>query len=221
MEDFDMKKSVIIVFVAALVFIASACPAEIITIAISGTVTSVDDSANLLNGKIATGSVMTGSYTYNTNIAPSYSDEFTTIYTFNAQPYGITLDIDGIIFGADPVTPELKLALTNDAFPTGEDAYILSSHQNQTILDDIGIESIRWQLGDDTGEALSGLTLPVTAPILSDWGSRNLISINSDKIGTNYDEFYITLEITSATLVPEPTFIGLLSLGGLLAIRRR
>jgi len=215
------NKAIILLTVLVLALAAPTTHAAIVTIAIEGNVTWVDDQGGLLDGQISTGTAMTGSYTYDTSIAPNYIGDFTTIYVFTDPPCRMILNINSIIFQTNPSNPELELALTDNAFPDGEDGYVLSSAQNQSVMGNIGVESMSWQLVDDSGTALSNRELLLSAPNLEAWPSRNVFQITSDKIGENYDRFFIHLEVTSATLVPEPITMIFMLAGGIFLRRRK
>ncbi len=203
---------------AYLLLLSSFASAEMITIAISGTVTSVDDSANLLNGEIAVGSTMTGSYTYDSETEPYSAGTYTTTYVCTNSLCKMMLNINGIVFQTDPW---LSFSITNDYLGNGRDSYSLSALNVLPLDNEMGIESITWQLGNNSGSAISNMELPTDAPNLLSWPDRNQFQITSEKIGDYDNSFYIDIEVTSATLVPEPMSMSLLILGGILTLSRR
>jgi len=203
-----MKKAAAIIITVLLLATVSPANAEIVTIALEATVTQVDDVANLLDGAISVDDIITGTYTYNTDMSSYYN-----------EPYGVALSCNDFEFKTEPENVDFEMAITNDL--SGWDYYSFRSYNNLSLLNGvdtaIGIERISWQLEDATGTAVDSSALPTTAPILADWTSLSGLSIRGDK--TNDGLLYIESMVYSVEVVPEPSAIILLALGGCL-IRR-
>ncbi|MBN1846855.1 MAG: PEP-CTERM sorting domain-containing protein, partial [Sedimentisphaerales bacterium] len=106
--------------------------------------------------------------------------------------------------------------------PSDFDYYSVCSRYNVSN-NDVPMDSIVWQLADYSGQALSSIYLPTTAPVIDDWQDFNLLTLSG---GGNPQEgeygFCIIASVKSAALIPEPATLMLLSLGCLrLGIKRR
>jgi hypothetical protein len=95
------------------------------------------------------------------------------------------------------------------------DSYMVFSDENVSIPS-IGptIDYIRWDLGDSTHTALSSTALPLTAPVLTDWG-YNVLEIH----GSGFGGFTVRGIVTQA--IPEPATVALMLAGVFLFKRRR
>src|SRR5215213_7124516 len=117
-----------------------------ITIAITATVQTVDDYANLLNGAIQPGDTVTGTYTYNaaasdTNSLPTVGD-----YWHTTTPYGVSLNVGGRIFETDPQNVSFLVELVNNH--NGRDNYLFRSYNNRRLSNGLYVTHIAWQLDD-------------------------------------------------------------------------
>jgi hypothetical protein len=196
---------------------------QIITIGIEAVVNNVTDADNLLEGKITAGSIITGTYTYDTSTPDTNPATETGMYIHYSLPYGMALTVGGIIFKSAPQNTMFTIGITN-ASPGQmfSDSYGIRSYNNVPVLDGIQVDEFSWALEDYTNTAVSSTVLPTIAPVLSDW-SYNILYIGGGVGGTSpcYEkEFYIEAEVTSAVLVPEPMSLILFGFG-LLALRKR
>ena len=197
--------------------------AQIITIAIEATVRQVDDDAGLLEGAIAIDDIITGTYTYNTDTPDTHPSSTVADYEYYESPYGTDLLCNGLEFKTDPDNVDFLLKIINDKdYGYGdEDLYLFISRNNLPLLSGIGIQYISWQLNDYSGTAISSTALPAIAPILTDWILPVGLWVRSEKIGDNYNQFYIYADVTSAEIIPEPGTLILLGAGMLLLRKRK
>jgi hypothetical protein len=211
-------KKLLGVFVAILILCvigtANFASAQLITIGIEATVTSFSDSNNLLQGKVAVGSIITGTYTYDTNTPDTNPATYAGLYRHYSPPYGLQLSVGGFTFMSDPNNTEFSVGIANNN--QGLDNYGVGSTYNLPLFNGVEVDVIYWQLDDYSGTVLSSTDLPTTPPVLSDWDYNSLI-INGP--GCSSDYFYISAQVTSAVLIPEPVSLLLLGIG-LLAIRK-
>jgi len=182
--------------------------AQLITIAISGHVTSVSDFSSQLGGQIHIGDAITGTYTYD-SATPDSDPSGNGDYWHYSSPTGISLNIRGINFRTDPIN-------VNFLVEVGNSYYLLRSYHNLPLSNGTPVQHISWQLTDPTGSGLSSDALPLAAPDLSKWVG-NRLSITGPDCSPQY--FSIGATITSAS-IPEPASAFVLGLGTLL-IRRR
>jgi hypothetical protein len=214
MGGFMKKLNLLLIFVVALLSCAMPAKAELITIAISGHVTAVNDMYSNLNSQINIGDAITGTYTYDSAIADAAPSPESGLYYNAGNPCGISLYIDGFDFKTDPTNVDFLVSIGNWA--TGDKTYVLRSYNNLPLSSGDPIVHILWQLNDSTGTALSSDDLPLTAPDLSKWNVNGLtIDIARGGTGT------IQGIITSAVLVPEPCSILLFLAGGIVFRRQK
>jgi hypothetical protein len=197
--------------------------AGVITIALTAEVELVDDPGGFLGGAIGVGDTIQGVYRYesttpDTNPLPTVGD-----YRHTTPPFGITLQVGGLVFRTDPSNIDFLVEIANDHLGDPRDNYLLRSYNN---LFDVSVPTpspelpvtnhISWQLDDPTATAISSTELPTTPPVLADWQSIFGLDILSENSLGEY--FLIRGRVTSAALVPEPSTWLLLctGLGGLL-----
>jgi hypothetical protein len=210
-----MRNRVVILMLGILLFSGGLAQAELITIAISGYVTSIDDPHNHFGGQIVagtstTGTPITGTYAYNSMTQDSNPSTTLGDYEYNAPPVGIWLTAGNFDFATDSSHVSFHIGVYKDTLEI-EDQLVIGSRNNMLLPDGTLVQHIGWQLGDLTATALSSDALPLTAPDLSKW-SYNSLWIANDR------DFSITATITSAT--PEPATLFLLGLGAMLARKR-
>ncbi len=214
-----MKKSFIILVSLVSALVTPIIQADIVKVEITGQISYIIDDANVLGGVIAIGAPITGWYAYESDTAPSILETSLAHYKFYSAPCGMFLEIGDLKFETAIQNRDVLVQIKNDYPSRGDGFYMLSS--NNVAVSEMPIERISWQLDDETGEALSSLELPTDILNLTDW-QYNIISIDGVKTDDygNKESLLIRATVTSATLVPEPTTIGLLFLGGLITLRR-
>ena len=209
-----MKRGIIltvVVIICALSFSAPPARATSITIEITAEVDSVYDPSGYLEGNISAGDIITGTYTYESSTADSSPlDPTQGNYWHYDPPAGISLSVGGFDFQTDPAGVEFCVAITNNDL-SGQDFYLIYSQNNLPLSNGTLVESIWWQLNDNTGSALSSDALPTTVPILDQW-QDNLLLLETTRT------FKIWAHVTSA--IPEPATILLLAVGALLLRKR-
>ena len=184
--------------------------ATLITIEIEAVVDSVSDEGNYLEGKIKVGDIITGFYSYDSSTPDTNPSPTVGHYWHYDTPAGISLTVRGWNFQTDPANVEFLIGVGNDG-PSGNDLYWLASYNNASLDNGALVDSIWWQLNDNTGSALSSDALPTTFPFLGDW--------QADVLGIEADRRYaISAHVSSA--IPEPCTIVFLGLGGFVLRKR-
>lgn len=203
-------------FVVVLLFTVGAARAVPITIEITGNVTSVGGDVGSIPSTIYTGVSFTGTYTYDASTPDLDASPYRGEYEHNS-PYGISLHLGGYEFEtmANHIG-KFHISISNDD-PQGNlwDYYIAESDE---IVSDppagFTVDYIRWALGDITHTALDSDALPITVPVLTDWGYNSLSIFGSGDHGG------ILIEGTVSQAVPEPV-TGVLMVIGVFFLRLR
>ncbi len=193
-------------------FLPAVSSGQLITIGITGNVSSVYDPHNIFGGQIHSNDTITGTYTYDTSTPDSNpSNPSLGRYWHYSQPCGVSVNINSFNFRTDPDNVNFLLGISND---NGGDIYWFHSYSNSPLPDGTLVDSIAWQITDSTGTALSNDSLPTTAPNLTSWDMDYGLHISGPP--RTAFEFEIITNITSVVLVPEPATICLFALGGLM-----
>jgi len=188
----------------------TAARATLITIDIEAVVDSVSDEGNYLEGKIQVGDTITGFYVYESTTPDSSPlDPVQGNYWHYAPPAGIALTVGGLNFMTDPFNIAFHVAIRNNI---PEDTYALVSFNNLPLSNGTQVDSIWWQLKDNTGSAFSSDALPTITPILDQWGNNRL------RFHGERGRYIVNAHVTSA--IPEPTTLLLLGLAGLMLRKR-
>jgi len=215
-----MKKTIVITAIGIVGIISLQTQAALIEIAIEAEVDYLNDPGNLLEGNVNIGDIINGVYIYDSDAIDSEpSMPYYGSYNFFQQPYGILLEINDLYFETDPSNTDFHIGITND---DPWDVYNIISDNNLPILNNVPVKTIQWELQDYSEQALSDISLPISAPVLNDWPDENWLTITGGgdpKMGEG-PGFGIGAEVISAVLIPEPTSFVLIILGGL-TIRKR
>jgi hypothetical protein len=201
---------IIVLITSVLGFWPEAAKATLITIEIEAVVDYVADPGSCLEGNVKPGDTIVGAYTYNSQTADSDPSIYIGMYEHYAAPCGVRLTLRGFVFQTDPDNVNFLVSVGNAGGPYSTDNYLIRSYNNLILSNGVMVEHISWQLDDPMGEALASDALPSTPPVLTDWQS-NLLHIHGLR-----DSFHIFAEVTS--VIPEPTTLVLLSLGGLVLV---
>jgi hypothetical protein len=206
-----MKRAIVLIALAPVV-----CALPVngvpITIEIEAVVDSVRDESNYLEGKIKTGDIITGSYTYDLLTPDSEPLAYAGFYENRNPATGISLNVGDFDFRSNPDNVYFVVAVLNDYPPSLKDQFWMCSYNNLPFPNGGAIRSISWQLDDATGTALYSTELPPGAPVLDDWESTFGLEISIGKSG-------VRAHVTSA--IPEPVTILLLGLGAMLLRKRQ
>ncbi len=199
---------------------------EIIQIDITAEVIDISQPyGDVLGGQVNVGDILTGSYIYDSTTPDTNPlNEEIGIYHHTTSPYGISVEVGGLIFQTDPCSVAFNIIIT-DNWPAGTDMYQIYSTNNLPFTDDIFIDDIYWLLSDSSGTAVSSDELPVTPPVLEDWSSH-ILGVSASMWIEDFpghlklvDAFHIGATVTLA--VPEPATVLLFGLGGLILTRYR
>jgi hypothetical protein len=204
------KANVWILGILLLLLTGGLAQAEIITLEISGVITSASGSG--LPASIYEDVTFTGTYTYDSCTLNTSDFDFCGQYVHDA-PYGITLSLGGYEFKTTSNhTEQFEIGITNAV--ENWDYYRVISNENSPV-DAIAIDSISWILGGP-GSTISTFTLPDSEPAvlveLGDWAS-NTLEISGQNL-------LIQGTVTQVELIPEP-LTGILMAVGVLYLRRR
>jgi hypothetical protein len=205
-----MKRTIVLIGMA-LVFCALAANGALITIEIEAVVDNVWDGGYYLEGKIGPGDTIRGTYSYNSDMPDSATEPWLGEYEYSQHPYGMILGVGDFRFETAPEDVDFIIYVSNDRLSPKGDIYNIVSKSNLPLSNGTPVESIWWQLNDNTGSALSSDALPTTFPFLNDW-EGNVLGIDA------YRRYGISAHVTSA--IPEPCTIILLGLGGLVLRKR-
>jgi len=148
--------------------------------------------------------VITGTYIYDSTVPDTNDSPTVGDYISSTSPFGITLNVGGLVFRTDPNNVEFWVEIVNNHGNPASDNYLIRSYNN---IFDIPVPSeistdIVWQLNDPTLNALSSDELPTVPPVLPDWDSSSDLTLLSQ--GDPSEEYYfIRAHVTSATLCGE------------------
>jgi hypothetical protein len=185
-----------------------------ITIEIEAVVDGVDDPDGYLGGQVNPGDIITGSYTYESTTPDSTPlDPIVGHYYHYVPPAGVSLSVGGFTFETDPANVEFLVGIVNDN-QSGDDIYLLGSYNNLPLTNGSPVDRISWQLNDPTGSAISSDVLLTDPPILDQWESIIGLRLVGEK-----GAYIVDAHVTSA--VPEPATYLLLTIGGIVLIRRK
>lgn len=209
-------RRIILLAAVGMVFCGLPVNGALITIGIEAEVDDVHDADNYLEGRINVGDLITGSYTYDTDTPDSNPLPGVGDYEYFAYPSGFSLSVGGLDFMTDPANTDFLIEIVNN-FPG--DAYSVISYRNLALSDATSVNNISWGLRDYSASAtaISSIDLPTTAPVLDDWPT-NFLDIGGgprSRVG-----FSFSAHVTSAVVIPEPTTILLVGMGGLIFVRR-
>ena len=178
-----------------------------IGIEITAKVSFVQDFSNLLNEAVNVGGTITGKYVYDLLAKDSNLDKTVGDYQHIT---GILCDIasqtQNLVFRTDPNNVNFIVELVNR---DKDDHYLLISRNNLPVSSDVLVDSISWQLDDDTGNALSTASL-VNAPIppkLNKWTDSFGLTITGfaspegPEPETRQDQYFIRAHVVSAKFV--------------------
>ena len=118
----------------------------IITIKIDAQVTNVQDSNNLLEGKIQINDSITGKYTYDSETPDSEPDPKLGYYKYNSSTFGIEIKAGGFIFKTDPSDVNFEIQIYNDYLIYYDicDVYFVASNNNSQLSNGLLVSYIQW-----------------------------------------------------------------------------
>lgn len=188
--------------------IPSIARADLITFAFEGEVDpgSIDDA----DGLLPPSPTFSGTMTFDSS-TPDLIPGDTSKGVYSGTLVSLTFDFGGGLSSTTSSFDDDAISVTDNSFG---DSYVASSEGTDAMGN---YATFYLSLNDSTESMLSGIALPVTPPDVS---------------AADDTEFYADIDsgssyvgvgglVTSLTLVPEPTSIFLLALGGLVIVRRR
>jgi len=190
--------------------------AEIVTIELTGQVTYVDEYSTTLQQLFHIGDPVTGTYTYNTDAFDRNPRSSVGDYHYDAEPYGVKLEIDGFSIQTDPENVDFLLEVGNNHAYSSWDHYLVYSYNNKPIPNGMTVWFIAWNLRDSSGTALTNDALPQLAPSLGDWDYNELRVDFGLKGGST-----VGARITSVQVIAEPTTFAVIGIGSMLLVVRR
>ena len=212
--------------ILCVLFAATCARAEQIAVEIEGTFDDVSDVFGILPISVGISDTFTGTYIYDTEQVPLTHIEHQSSYVYSTLPYGMRIEVNGMIIETDPTAPDLLIQIADDK--GSQDFYIVATRSVASLSNGTEVEDIKWQLNDPTMNALSSHDISSTPPILADWPNISLTihgsKYNADTSITEYFDLHGTVtsaEVVQST-VPEPLTIILFAAGGLIGwIRKR
>ncbi|UCG59908.1 MAG: PEP-CTERM sorting domain-containing protein [Phycisphaerales bacterium] len=201
--------------------------AKLVTIAVTGEVTSVWDDFDRLEGKINVGDMITGVYVYDSSTPDSFpEDPVHGRYEYYAPPCGIMLTVGGFVFMTDPDNVRFVVIIKDD-FPdpreTSYDGYSVASYNNLPLSNGAEVGDISLGAKGST-DIFTTDALPATAPDLdAGWheGGMGIRIYGGSRGGSSVGAFSIGGYVTSATVIPEPGTFILFALGSLALLKTR
>jgi len=145
---------------------------------LSGMVSEVTDSSNLLAGAVHTGDVVSGVLYYNLDAVDSNGAPKIGAYWHHTNPYGIFVRINGLNFRTDPAQVDFLARTENNL--GGRDKLALRSYNNifpgAMVSNPWSYSRISWKLTDSAAAALSNTDLPASIN-LSDWDNKYTLKL--------------------------------------------
>lgn len=200
-----------------LLFSTSNAFATIITYQFSGEVTTIlrDDSSGIFGSTFSVGDSISGTYTLDTSIIPTYPRSTFARYVGNSFDVNIGSqhfygDAEHRVFNDDTViTPGDTL----DVFSIINE----SGTYNSPTLGDLVSRTFFIQMFDHSATALSSLDMVLDPPALSSFDQQiNGLRLDNASNPDDYGALYFTLSSLSRVTVPEPGTVALLGIGILL-----
>jgi hypothetical protein len=155
---------------ALLVTLGATAHAQDVTVSFRGTITEAVNSPF----PITVGTPFTGYYTYNLATPSTTYPGVPEVAYFHhlGEPYGLTVTIGSRTFKTNPANGGVVFLADNYAY-FNRDSFAYSSHLPFEV-DGIHVSWVSLEMNDYTKTALTGLALPSTAPILSQWGEKGV-----------------------------------------------
>ena len=214
-------KRVIILVIGCLVFYALPINAATVEFEVTAEVTEVEDTGGLLQGKIVPGSIIEGSYIFDSDTPDDYPDASGYgEYHHYSSPFGISLAIEGFVFQTNQSNVNFCIFVANDFYPS-HDSYVVESNANDFLYEDVKISKLKLLLYDPAANALNSDELLIDAPYLENWETKELLLGGGkyDAWGRPIDEFSVMANITR--LVPEPSSMILIGMCFFAVVKNR
>jgi hypothetical protein len=185
-----------VTLIAVLLFgLASPAAASLITFRFTGTVTSVP--VDEIGIGIDFGTAIEGSYTFESTAADLIAGGSSASYQMAGPPYGLTVDIGGILF-------ETSDSLAINLFDAFVDQYgVLACSSDLSCAGALSIEIF---LQDNSGTAFGSDLLPLTPPDLPSFAVRDfhLSTPDASLPQLQIDGTIETLVCSAGCVVPAP-----------------
>lgn len=177
-------------------FIGSAnAQAELVTYEITSTVYEVSDPSNVLQGGIAVGNTISGTYTFDISVTDEDPSPENALYNqTHTNASGFDLTANNIIIRSDKAVPghmqEMFVGDTPWSDYYGFMSWGNTVSNNPTII----ISDIFADLYDPTGAALNSTALSTTPPNVNSFEQRNLSIYGGNSDNTQYFNVYAKID---------------------------
>jgi hypothetical protein len=193
-----------------------------ITYQYSGEVTTIlrDDSSGIFGSTFSVGDVISGTYTLDTSIIPSYPRP--TFSRYEGNSFDINIGSQHF-YGA----AEHRVFNDDTVITPGEtiDVFSIINESSSYIspsLGDLVSRTFFMQFFDSTALALSSLDMVLDPPPLSSFDQQiNGLRLDNAANPDDYGALYFTVNSLSRLVVPEPATVTLLGIGVLLLVLGR
>jgi hypothetical protein len=190
---------------------------DIVTMGISGYVSSIGGQQGALPEAVNLYDVISGYYIYETTAIDTNPSLTEGDYDYRSSPFGISLNLNGMIFASNPQNVDFQIVINNDY--KGTDSYILNSNNNLPLSNGTTVTQCRWELNDNTASALSNDLLISPDSVWGNWQNNILtITCRGAGVGVRIEANITDAKVTE--IVPEPASV-LMILSGFLFIGRR
>lgn len=144
----------------ALLILSGSADAFPVTVQLRLQVDDVQDPANALAFALVPGSVLAGTYTYDTATPDSNPAPWVADYQHGGPAHGLSLRGGGLRFASDPSNASFLVEVVDGYPATGEDDFTMHSYNNLPLPGGLAVDAVSWSLYDFSGIVFAGTELP-------------------------------------------------------------